>query len=105
MEQSRHLYENATNQLGSFLQLVSTQLTLEKPKVELNEKEETTPRRRSRSSLSEKDKTVPRKISANTKQQESVSNKSWNKSKVEHSNVPSYRPRDACICQEESGRI
>jgi len=65
MEQSRVMYEDATNQLGSFLESVSTKLTESKPKND-PKYDNGTPRRKSRSSRKEQQETFTRRKSTSS---------------------------------------
>jgi len=80
MEQSRLVYENATNQLGSFLEMVSTQLTLTKPGIEPNVEERMSRRRIKKS---DRDITLPRRKSTHSILTNTMRTKSRSRSQVE----------------------
>lgn len=109
MEQSRLVYENATNQLGSFLEMVSTQLTLTKPAEDAEpEPDGRMSRRRSRSSKSDKIQTLPRRKSTplltNTPNSKPRSKLQFEDPSLSRSTSCASSSLDSS-CQSENGRF
>jgi len=109
MEQSRLVYENATNQLGSFLEMVSTKLTVSKPNEDAEpEADGRVSRRRSRNSKSDKVQTLPRRKSTPFL---TSTHTSKSRSKLQFED-PSLSRSTSCAsssldssCQSENGRF
>jgi len=112
MEQSRVMYEDATNQLGSFLESVSTKLTESKPKND-PKYDNGTPRRKSRSSRKEQQETFTRRKSTSSINS-SLSRKSQFKPAVEDPSLysstscasssfdSSYQSENGCVVKGDA---